>query len=56
LSAYGGGANWTAVVFIDINAAGTFGVAAGAIQLGNAGSYTTEADALNAITAGNFIA
>jgi hypothetical protein len=56
LSAYGAGGSWTAVVFIDIGAAGGTGAAAGAIQLGLTGAYSTEAAAFAAAVASDFIA
>jgi Ca2+-binding RTX toxin-like protein len=56
LSAYGAGGSWTAVVFIDIGAAGRTGAAAGAIQLGLTGAYASEAAAFAAAVASDFIA
>lgn len=55
LSAYGAGGAWTAVVFIDIGAAGGAGAAAGAIQLSATGAFATEAAALAAAVAADFI-
>jgi len=54
VAAYGAGAAWTAVLFIDSDAAAG-GTADGAIQIGVVGQYATEAAALAAITAAGIV-
>ena len=54
VAAYGAGAAWTSVLFIDSDAAAA-GTADGAIQIGLVGAYATEAAALAAITAAGIV-
>lgn len=54
LAAYGAGAAWTAVLFIDSDNAAA-GTADGAIQIGLVGGYATEAAALAAILAAGIV-
>jgi len=54
VAAYGAGAAWTSVLFIDSDGAAA-GTADGAIQIGLVGAYATEAAALAAITAAGIV-
>ena len=54
VAAYGAGAAWTTVLFIDSDGAAA-GTADGAIQIGLVGAYATEAAALAAITAAGIV-